>query len=658
MKNIFKRFRNIHAKLLFSFFAILIIPAITIGSLAYVTAKDAVEHEMMAGFAENINLLNSSVDSTIQPKLHDISILSESITSDLYQEDSSSPLRQQFEQYVGMHPEAEALYVGTNTGLFIQKPDIAMPANYDPRQRDWYKDTIDTKGEAVISEPYISAGTGNMVITISQTTKDGSGVVAFDIKINHIQELVNQVKIGNNGYAVLLDESRKYIAHPSKKIGNEAKENFLDQVYIQESGQFDFAMDGKDKLLAFVTNDLTGWKLIGTVASSEITAAAAPILQKTLGVIVSALIIGAAAVFFIIRSIIKPLSELKETAITISNGDLTEKVVVTSNDVIGQLGQAFNDMQESLKVLVQKVEQSAEHVASSAEELTASAEQTSSATEQVATSIQEVSSSAELQTNGVDQNAQALDDVSKSVTNIADRSVKVSELSRQTTAQATEGGKAVLNTVNQMNSIHTSVAESNKMIKSLHMRSKEVSSILDVITGIANQTNLLALNAAIEAARAGEHGKGFAVVADEVRKLAEQSQQSAKEIHTIIQGIEHDTESSVHIMSRVTDDVQAGVKVSNEAIEKFNQILQSTKEITPQMEEVSATAQQISAAVQEVSATANELAIIAQENAATSEEVAAATEEQLASIEEISSSAKALSTMAEELREILSHFKY
>ena len=196
------------------------------------------------------------------------------------------------------------------------------------------------------------------------------------------------------------------------------------------------------------------------------------------------------------------------------------------------------------------------------------------------------------------------------------------------------------------------------MIQSLHKRSKEVSSILDVITGIANQTNLLALNAAIEAARAGEHGKGFAVVADEVRKLAEQSQQSAKEILTIIQGIEHDTESSVHIMSRVTDDVQAGVKVSNEAIEKFNQILQSTKEITPQMEEVSAIAQQISAAVQEVSATANELAIIAQANAATSEEVAAATEEQLASMEEISSSARALSAMAEELREILSHFKY
>ena len=226
-----------------------------------------------------------------------------------------------------MHPEVETIFVGSTTGLLILKPDMSLPPDFDPRNRDWYKDAIDKKGEVVISEPYISTGTGNMVITISQTTKDGSGVVGLDIKINHIQELVNQIKIGDNGYAVLLDKNRKYVAHPSKEIGSEAKESFLDQVYVQESGQFDFVMDGKDKILAFVTNDLTGWELMGSVESSEIVIAAAPILQKTIWVIVSALIIGAVAVLFIIKSIIKPLTELKETAITISNGDLTEKFV-------------------------------------------------------------------------------------------------------------------------------------------------------------------------------------------------------------------------------------------------------------------------------------------------------------------------------------------
>ena len=155
-----------------------------------------------------------------------------------------------------------------------------------------------------------------------------------------------------------------------------------------------------------------------------------------------------------------------------------------------------------------------------------------------------------------------------------------------------------------------------------------------MITGIADQTNLLALNAAIEAARAGEHGKGFAVVVDEVRKFSNNLDDCKRSSWNRTKNSRR-SRGSVQIIDSVTDNVQDGVQVSNEAIEKFNQILQSTKEITPQMEEVSAIAQQMSASVQEVTTTANQLAVIAKGNAATSEEVAASTEEQLWSMEDI-----------------------
>ncbi|MEK5037600.1 methyl-accepting chemotaxis protein [Sporosarcina sp. FSL K6-3457] len=658
MNKIFGGLQNIKVKLMLSFVLILMIPAIIVGALAYVTAKDAVKNEILTGFSENISLLDMTIDNILQLKVHDMQIFSERITLNMYQGESSPELRSMFAQYRDLHPEAELTYMGTTHGLFIQEPDIGTPDGYDPRKRPWYIDAMANKGDFIISDPYISASTNEMVVTISQAITDGSGVVAVDINLNYLQALTNQVDIGKTGYAVLLDNSGKYIAHPIEEAGDEAIADITDNLYTQDEGQFEVTVAGQPRMVVYVTNDLTGWKLAGTITSSEIVAAAAPILKRTALILGIAIVVGAIAVYFITKSIISPIIRLKEQAITISKGDLTQDIKIQSNDEIGHLGQAFNSMQESLRTLIQSVEKNAELVASSAAQLSASAEQTSDATEQVSTSIQEVAHSAEMQTDAVDGASRSLSDISVGIEQIADNSVKVSELSYRATEEAEIGGQAVSDTVNQMTSIHKSVIESNAITKSLHERSKEVSSILNVITAIAEQTNLLALNAAIEAARAGEHGKGFAVVADEVRKLAEQSQSSATEIYEIVEGIQVDTANSVEIMEQITTSVQGGVDVSNEAIEKFNHILQSLKEITPQMEAVSATAEQVSAAVQEVTATANAITSSAQGNAAASQQVAASSEEQLASMEEISSSAESLSFMAEDLKGLISKFKY
>ena len=305
------------------------------------------------------------------------------MTSQLYKGENSPDLRSLFDQYVKLRPEVQSVYVGTETGLLVQEPKAALPPGFDPRTRDWYKAAMDKKGEVVVSNPYTSVDTGKMVLTISQTTKDGSGVVAADISISYLQDITNQVKIGNKGYAFLLDENKTYLAHP-KKVGIQEKAGFINKMYEKEKGQFGYKFNGEDKIMSFATNKLTGWKIGGSMYTSEIKAAVAPIYAKTLLVIVITLLIGAIGVYFITNSIIKPLKILKEKAITVSKGDLTEKIHVHTNDEIGQLGVAFNEMQESLKGLVQQIDNNAQHAASSAEELLAGAEQTSAATEQVA----------------------------------------------------------------------------------------------------------------------------------------------------------------------------------------------------------------------------------------------------------------------------------
>lgn len=340
----------------------------------------------------------------------------------------------------------------------------------------------------------------------------------------------------------------------------------------------------------------------------------------------------------------------------VASGNLNEKVALHTKDEMRDIEDAFNDMTQQLNELVREINTSAEHVATSSEELHASSEESSSSIEQATTAINKITNDTEQQAARLDESVQAMDEMVEGIERIAKNSTRISSLTNDTTASATAGNQTIDRALNQMAIIKQTVEASSTTVHALNEQSAEIGSIVKVITDIADQTNLLALNAAIEAARAGEHGKGFAVVADEVRKLAEQSRTSAIQISELITTIQKDTVQSVDMMSDVTKNVNVGIEVTSEAASKFSDIVVSMEQLNPQMEDISATAMEFSAQSEQVAAAMQHLLMMVQTTSASTQEVAASSEEQSAIMEEIASSANTLSEMSASLQQLVAKF--
>lgn len=377
------------------------------------------------------------------------------------------------------------------------------------------------------------------------------------------------------------------------------------------------------------------------------------------GIVLLSSVFGVIFAAVIISSILRPLrlfnKQLKEIAE--GEGDLMKEIQLKKKDEFRELAISFNQFTGSLRKMIAKINDSSHYVASSTEQLKASADQTTQAVEHVTSAIQQIASGTESSSMKIQENVIMLDQIEQGVTSSNNNLNVLKVLSGETLRKAEEGNSTVKKNVQQMQFIYESVTESNNVIQSLFERSKEIGKILNMISVIADQTNLLALNASIEAARAGEHGKGFAVVAEEVRKLAEQSQQSSKQISDLIEGVQKDSQESVQITDKVLENAKIGLRSSEETSEKFSEIMKQTNEMVPQIEDVSAAMQQIADNVAMFKVSLDIIASTAEESTRNTSEVSAATEEQLASMEEITSSVKSISKTAEELKELVEQFK-
>ncbi len=362
----------------------------------------------------------------------------------------------------------------------------------------------------------------------------------------------------------------------------------------------------------------------------------------------------------VMKSVTKPLDNMVKLFGLLKNGDFRQSDLIDPNrgDEFGTMSQAVRDMRQTISNLIQKTSHSSEQLAASSQELTASAHQSAQASEQVAQSVTNSASAVVEQQQNVGEAMESIDAAMVSINNLNKTANTVSSHASKANNQATTGSGSVDTAVNQIISVEKIVNDSAATVDKLGKRSQEIGQIVEAISGIAEQTNLLALNAAIEAARAGEHGRGFAVVSEEVRKLAEESQEAAQKIATLIGDIQAETTNAVESMQKGTDAVRAGSASVQKLRETFDDIREATDNVANEARNMVNELDAVSKATEKIRSNSEAINEKSAHVSREMESVSAASEQQSASAEEIASASDELSKLAQDLQNSLQVFKY
>ncbi len=355
----------------------------------------------------------------------------------------------------------------------------------------------------------------------------------------------------------------------------------------------------------------------------------------------------------------RPVKSLTIIAKKVAEGDLTQKVpTIKSKDEIQDLAESFSVMVTGLHDIINKVNITAHQLASASQELSASSEEMASTTEEVSNTINELAEGSNSQAEASESASGSMNNISKNIEEVATNMETVAHSSDNTLEIAKVGLEKSDKAISKINEVKKVITENANAINTLGHESEKIGQIVDVIKAISDQTNLLALNAAIEAARAGEQGRGFAVVADEVRKLAEQSAASAMQIAELINGIKKQIAVAVNVTNDGMKEVEDGVVTVNESGQAFNAIVAEMNAVVGQIREASTSSQVIAKGSSDVVQSIENIAAISEETAAAIQEISASTEEQTASMEEIAASAQELAKLANDLQNAIVRFQF
>ncbi len=540
----------------------------------------------------------------------------------------------------------QALEAGGFDDMYVGQPDKTMtqfskatlvPAGYDPTVRPWYVAAAATEGP-IASPPYIDASTKQPIITFAQGLRRNGQLVAVaggDVTLKRVVEEVTAAQLPGNGYAFLITQDGAVIAHPAadsalKKI-SEVVPGLTPDSVPRDGAIHTTTLNGVKYFMVLQPVGKTGW-LMGALVPHD--AALAPVqhmLYTLLGVLAACIALASVAAWLGIAQLMRGLASMRDAmrSVASGSGDLTLRLPVKGNDELAEIAQAFNQFVAALQQMFTQVRQYAESLADTAEQLDRTAGQ--------------IAEDSRSQASELANTAATIEQVTVSINHIAEHVGETEALvtrSRQGSISSQDGMEAV---AQEMHAVVGAIASLRSVMDGLSSKSEEIRGIVNTIHDIADQTNLLALNAAIEAARAGEQGRGFAVVADEVRKLAERTSTATVQIASIMDQVIDQTGDAAEHVGSTQQRVTQSMRHTEEAAGRVARVREHTDDIAQRMANIKmATAEQGSAT---------------HDMARSAERVNAKTQQTDGNLQQVLGTLHGLAQCGESLKALVSRFK-